>query len=160
MNWDAWGLVVESVGALGVIVSVIYLAAQIRKQTQEARLAATRDLAKFNDDIAASAMANPELLEIYRKGALDYESLSELERLSFGFFISRGLRLQEQVYLHSVVGNMEQAFYESLRGRLDEQLGFAGTAHWWGLNRHAFGPAFRDHVDGLLVDLANRRDAN
>jgi hypothetical protein len=138
---------------------VIYLAAQIKKQTQEARLAATRDLAKFNDDIAASAMASPEVLEIYRKGVIDYESLCDLERLSFGFLISRGLRLQEQVYLHSIVGNMEQAFYGSLRGRLDKQLGLPGIAHRWSRNKHAFGSKFRDHVDELLVVAGDREAA-
>jgi hypothetical protein len=50
--------VVESISALGVIVSVIDLAAQSKKTYSRGRVAAIPDLAKFNDDIAASAMAS------------------------------------------------------------------------------------------------------
>jgi hypothetical protein len=45
MNWEAIGAVGEVFGAIAVVVSVIYLAIQVRKQTEEARLAATRELA-------------------------------------------------------------------------------------------------------------------
>ncbi len=43
MNWDALGAIGEIVGATAVVISVIYLAVQIRKQTVESRLSATRD---------------------------------------------------------------------------------------------------------------------
>ena len=113
MNWDALGVVVEAVGAIGVIVSVFYLASQILKQTTEAQLAETRDLARFNNEIAGSVSSDRELLKIYLKGASDYDSLSDEDRLAFGFFISRGMRLQEQIYLHSTHENVHASFYES-----------------------------------------------
>jgi hypothetical protein len=44
MTWDAIGAVGEIVGAVAVVVSVIYLSVQVEKQTEEARLTATREL--------------------------------------------------------------------------------------------------------------------
>ncbi len=44
MIWDALGAAGEIVGALAVVVSVVYLAVQIGKQTAESRMAATREL--------------------------------------------------------------------------------------------------------------------
>ena len=44
MNWDAAGAIGEIIGATAVVVSVIYLAVQIRGQTEQAKLAATREL--------------------------------------------------------------------------------------------------------------------
>ncbi len=44
MNWELISTVSEFVGALAVVASVIYLATQIRRQTTESRLVATRDL--------------------------------------------------------------------------------------------------------------------
>ena len=43
MNWDAIGAIGENVGALGVILSLIYLASQIRMQNRESRLAAATE---------------------------------------------------------------------------------------------------------------------
>ena len=146
LNWDALGVVVEGIGAVGVIISVFYLAAQIRKQTTEAQLAATRDLARFNSEIAESVQSNPALLKIYSKGTAKYDSLSEEERLAFGFMVSRGFRLQEQVYLHSMHESVHASFYESIRARLDEQLALDGVRKWWDLNQGAFSTEFRDYV--------------
>ena len=39
------GNISEIIGSAAVVISVVYLAFQVRKQTEEARLAATRDLA-------------------------------------------------------------------------------------------------------------------
>ncbi len=38
MNWDAVGAIAESIGALGVISSLIYLAVQVRQNTRQGRL--------------------------------------------------------------------------------------------------------------------------
>jgi hypothetical protein len=150
LNWDALGVVVEAVGAIGVIVSVFYLAIQIRKQTTEAQLAATRDLARFNNEIAESISSDRELLKVYLKGASDYDSLSDEDRLVFGFFISRGMRLQEQIFLHSTHENLHASFYESIRARLTEQLALSGVRRWWELNKNAFSSDFRRYIAAEL----------
>ena len=44
MNWDAVGAVAEVVGALGVIISLVYLALQIRQSNSTDKLTATLSL--------------------------------------------------------------------------------------------------------------------
>ena len=48
MNWEAVGALAEGLGAIGVIVSLLYLASQVRTNTRasrvEAKLTATRAL--------------------------------------------------------------------------------------------------------------------
>ena len=44
MNWDAIGAVGEIVGAMAVVVSLVYLGSQIRVQNRESRLAAMHDV--------------------------------------------------------------------------------------------------------------------
>ena len=46
MNWDAIGALSESVGAIAVFITLLYLVIQIRAQTKESRLTATRDLSR------------------------------------------------------------------------------------------------------------------
>ena len=40
MNWDAIGAIAERLGAIGVVVSLLYLATQIRQNTKSVRAAA------------------------------------------------------------------------------------------------------------------------
>ena len=44
MNWEVISTASEFVGAVAVVASVIYLATQIKRQTTESKLVATRDL--------------------------------------------------------------------------------------------------------------------
>ena len=41
MNWDAIGALYEAIGALAVVITLLYLAIQIKEQTKETRLTAT-----------------------------------------------------------------------------------------------------------------------
>ncbi len=44
MNWEAIGAVGEIFGALAVVVSLVYLATQIRSQNRESRIAASHEI--------------------------------------------------------------------------------------------------------------------
>ena len=46
MSIQEWGSIGEVIGGVAVIITLIYLARQIKAQTKEARLLATRDLAR------------------------------------------------------------------------------------------------------------------
>ena len=50
MNWDALGAISEALGAVVVVASVWYLAIQIRRQTEEASMTATRELARRSEE--------------------------------------------------------------------------------------------------------------
>ena len=65
MNWDAIGAVGEIIGAAAVVVSVFYLAAQVRKQTEEERLSATRELSELFLVTIGSVREDKEFAEIY-----------------------------------------------------------------------------------------------
>ena len=80
MNWDVVSAIGEIVGAAAVVISLIYLAVQIRKQTEESRLSATCELATQYQDGLKLIAADENLTEIYLKAIRDYESLPDTER--------------------------------------------------------------------------------
>ncbi len=46
MNWDAIGAVGEIVGALAVVVSLVYLAIQVRRQNRESSMLAMHEISQ------------------------------------------------------------------------------------------------------------------
>ena len=54
MNWDAVGSVAETIGALGVILSLIYLANQIRNQNRQARLDSINELTRQRNECSGN----------------------------------------------------------------------------------------------------------
>ena len=83
MNWDAIGALAEAAGAFGVLISIIYLAVQVRHNTEESRIARGQDLVTANADVNAQVADNPELSRIVRAGMLDFSSLSDEEQFRF-----------------------------------------------------------------------------
>ena len=74
MNWEAIGAIGEIFGAGAVVISLFYLASQIRTQNKEARLAAQHQvLTAFRE--ASLIMSDPELADIFLRGNKDIESV-------------------------------------------------------------------------------------
>ena len=120
MTLDQWASLGEIIGAAGVIVSVIYLAIQVRKQTEESRLAATRELATQYQDGLKFIVADEKLSQIWLKGIKDYEALPDLERFRISIVFHDVLRSIEQQYFHTKNRNVEGSFLESINHDMSE----------------------------------------
>ena len=82
MSWDAIGAVAEVVGALGVILSLLYVAAQIRHGLTTAEDTATKDIIA-SVAVQLNAMAEESNRSSITRGLIDYRNLSGDEKLTF-----------------------------------------------------------------------------
>ena len=75
MNWELIAALAEAVGALAVVVSVIYLAQQVRQGNEVA--SATYHIAQSTNyrSLQRSVIENPEVESILRRGLLDPTAL-------------------------------------------------------------------------------------
>jgi hypothetical protein len=150
MNWEAIGAVGESIGAFAVVVSVVYLALQIRKQANESRLAAARELSTLHIQTLRSMREDREFSSIYFKATQNYDDLPRDERFRVSIYISEVFRGFEQQFVHLVQQKVDPTFVESVNLSFVEWLTFPGIQRWWGLSKDMFAPQFRDHVDDMI----------
>src|SRR5438270_11310492 len=68
MNWEAISAVSQLVGSLAVVVSVLYLAVQLRSSTRVARVAAMDAAAAAVRDVTKPFMDDAELGRVWRTG--------------------------------------------------------------------------------------------
>jgi hypothetical protein len=87
VDWQVIAAVAEAVGALGVLVSVIYLAGQVRLNTRVAR--ATYDLTHSASyrDVAMAIVQDADVSELFHRGLLDLKSLDPVESQLFAWLI-------------------------------------------------------------------------
>ena len=100
MNWDVISAVSEVVAAIAVIASVIYLATQIKHQTAESKLAATRDLSAKRVEGMQVMLGDEALLETYLRAINDYESLKGVDRMRASMVFHVLMRNAEQDFIH------------------------------------------------------------
>jgi hypothetical protein len=100
MNWDAIGAVGETLGAIAVIATLIYLASQIRQLKQQTAQATmqhmTDSMNQFMDALASEANAS-----LVVKGKESYKRLSEAEKLRFFALYARFLNTVFSLYLQA-----------------------------------------------------------
>ena len=94
MNWEAVGAIGEVVGAVGVIITLAYLAFQIRQNTNGLRLTARQTLTHQNTDFT-KMLLEPDIADLYAKTVptniesmqnpldLSVEELTKFARLSY-----------------------------------------------------------------------------
>jgi len=159
VNWDTLGAVGEIVGAAAVIVSVIYLALQIRSQTIEPRLAATRDLASKRAEALKMMLGDDAAAEVYLKAVRDYESLKGTERFKASLIFNLLMRNAEQDFIHRGTGHADDPYLESVDRVLSQNVASPGLQQWWSTTGNLFNSDFQEHV-AILMENAEEYPLN
>ena len=84
MNWDAIGAIGEVVGAAAVVVSIVYLAVQIRQNTSSTKSAVESEIALALANAAFEGADGP-IPEIMFRGLGDFDKLNDEEKARFVF---------------------------------------------------------------------------
>ena len=160
MNWDAIGAIAETLGAVGVIASLVYLATQIRDGQRALRAGSYQQLFQSQEELISRGSNGPGLQQAVRLGMADFDQLSEEDAHQFNMWIT------------PVLLGFENTYYQYRAGMLDEDrwklrlshlaLGFIkqpGIISWW--NYHpdrieVFGAEFVALVEEILGEEPDR----
>ncbi|MEJ2171300.1 MAG: hypothetical protein P8X59_00860 [Woeseiaceae bacterium] len=148
MNWEAIGAIGEIVGAAAVIVSLAYLGIQVRNQNIESRIASVHDVLEgFRTEI--SAFRNSELAELLGKGSVDYEALSDTEKIQFVAMIQGPLRFWEEAYHQYKAGRLSAQLWNGIHAQMRDFISTDGLQKVWELREHTYSQEFRDYVANI-----------
>lgn len=152
-----WGTVAEIVTALTVVVSLVFVGYEIRKNTQVARSAtmlamADQDLAYFSARIDSRILAGAEAK--YRSG----EELSEVERLQIFQHQQMNFRIFENAYYQYRRELLEPGVWERYRSIIRLHLEEDPiAAEMWEQLKHTFTREFQEEVTHLASDVVAPR---
>jgi hypothetical protein len=149
MNWEAIGAIGELVGGAVVVASLIYLAVQVRQNTNAVR-STTR-----HAWLSAIQTCNQFALDhsdVWNKGAFEQQELGGEELTRFITLIHSGLNAYETLYSEYLAGNVEDEFWE---GKV-RQMTFivsspSGRAAWVNYT-HLFDKRFVKYVNENVVE--------
>ena len=155
MDWTIQdlGALGEFVGSIGVIVTLVYLAVQIRQNTQSVRINNRRIETDRNIAHTRFAIATPGLMSIYRKGQADSTELTEDEYFLFSSYLySMCLDFEEKYLLQERSGMRENG----LGKKYDQVVQFRrrGGRQWWDRNHDNLNldPDYVSFVNRLLAE--------
>ena len=148
MNWEAIGAVGEVVGAAGVIFTLIYLALQIRKNSQDVRSATRQSISSTQTQVGLQIAKDPVLrASAVRWMTGEKESDDPEDVLVDDIFIRANMRMFEnQFYQHqegTFSDEMWPGYVASMYGTMHQPM----FQRWWGNNRALYGGGFSQFVE-------------
>jgi hypothetical protein len=152
MNWEAIGAVGEVLGAAGVIISLLYLAVQIRGDARAKRAATTHDRALASGELLLAIANNPGLAELYSRGVRDFSSLNNAELPRFSGLILHMCRIWEDQFLQWSEGYLDPRVWHGLDAAIDDFLTLPGMQAWWKTRSHWYSEQFQSLIESKLSE--------
>lgn len=148
MNWSAIGAIGEILGAVAVVVTLLYLAIQIRQNSRAVQVSALRDTTAQWNHWSHLLVSSPDLAEIVCRGNRSFGDLSEADALRYGGFVQTFFDNAESyrtlIEVHKVDKDMKV-----LETIVRRRLGIQGFSEWWDENAADYGADFAGWIDKL-----------
>ena len=150
MNWDAIGAIGDFVSGVGVIVTLGYLAVQIRQSTRAQRSSTFQSICSEMAANTAAIVASPELADVFLKGFQDPDSLTPAERIRMAAQLTANARKLESVYVQSELGAITPELRAGFERSLLIPLTMSTGRAWWTSSKSMYYRPFVDYVDERL----------
>ena len=166
MNWEALGAIAESVGAIAVFVSLVYVAVQIRQNTKQfSRSIEANQLAAFERNVESGnrirelLILHPDLAQLLLTGFKGYKELKGSEKFRFSMLLRNIFSGMQGGYIRQLSMKHDPLEFEGTARMLDEILLNQGAQDWLDENEPDWRPAFRELVDARLSAIRQREAA-
>jgi len=147
------GAIGELIGALATVATLLYLAIQIRNNTQWNKGQALESTIDRVVSWGRSLNENPEMHVIYLKGKTEFHTFDELQRHGYHLMLLELFAAMEALHEHSKTRAVKAEATANARRRIRYELGGSGALMWWKeVGRSAFSTDFAEYVDEILAD--------
>ena len=144
--------VAEIVGAVAIVVSLIYVGAQVEDSTRAVRSATANETTNSISAWYESVGNDPRSVRIFYAGIRDPDSLSAEDWLQF-VFISHALLLKYQTAFYlAQEGTLDTDISRTITSTLSGTRESPGFLRYWAERGSVFEPEFRAYVDDIIAN--------
>lgn len=160
MNWEAISALAEVLGVLTIIISLIYVAIQLKQNNHQLSLMLEdKRLRAFEHNVDSGLrvrqllLLNPELMALVLKGNDDYQGLSYLEKCRYGLWLRNALTEIQGAFIRQCIVAHDPLGREGYEKSLDELFKGAGACRWVRkhLGQFDWWPEFRQLAEERLA---------
>lgn len=151
MTWQAVGAIGEVIGGIGVMVTLLYLALQVRHNTAEMRSAASESVTENLREWLLPMIRDPEVSRIWRVGAEGWEHFGADDKARFFHITFVWLKTIEAAHYQYVRGRLDPQVWRGWEGVVVSYLLAPGVQAYWCQRREGFSPSFRTYVEALSL---------
>jgi hypothetical protein len=146
VNWEAISAIGQIVGAVAVVISLIYLAREIRNNARSARLASVGTINRCLGQLAS----HPHLAEVWRRGIRDWESLKGPDNDTFHSFMLQLFHIFNEMYYEQLEGHLDPRLWREIETPMRDLIStWPGVQARWREYSRWFNEEFANYVNQL-----------
>ena len=151
MNWEMLSAVRQLAAVFIGIPSLIYLAIQIREQTEERRQSAVNTLTTEWGDLTCALYDSAELSAIFLRGVQSFADLDPVSKLRFSAFFNTFLNHFEAMYFAHNEGLLTASAWGKIERTMSDVIAYHGVQEWWKTRRHWHTEELGRVVDAIIA---------
>ena len=159
MTLSDWASIGSLIGSATVLISLVYLALQVRQAEHNQQASIRQGRATRVVDIILAA-GDPAYADALTKGTAGAGDIGDAEFAQFTSIYGAYLASAEDTFLQYREGLLSDATFASFRESWKRTLAQPGVRALWVLRRHGFEGGFSAFMDGLMSEAppADERD--
>lgn len=154
---EEWAAIAEIIGGLAVLVSLIYLAWEVRQNTRQLemnlvseRLMAFERTVEISNGMRELFITNAEVAGLFRRGLRSYNDLEKLERFRINMLFRNLFSQFQSSHVRNITWESDRELLTGQESFMDGLLDFRGIQEWLAVEEMDWHPRFREFVDERL----------
>ena len=152
MNWEAVTAVAEWSGVILIVVSLVYVAMQIKQNTQMIKASTELETAREWTAFHARTAHSPDMVDIWDKALTDPTQLTPTEKRRFIWFISEYCSLVESVFRQRRMGYISREWWLQHERSVTGLLAHPLVHRWWESGVTPYSESFKNAIDKAKAD--------
>ena len=152
MNIESMANYADVIGGAAVIVSLIYVGIQIRRNAKSSQSQANQSAHESLASVSLEVSKNPEFSNFVRRGMIAFDELSEDEQFQFVLFMTSTFRRYENIFYQYKRGFLEEGLWGGYEQSILLMHYSSGGQAFWNLRRLHFSELFRSYLDSTSYD--------
>ena len=141
----------EIAAAIATVVTLAYLALQIRENTVAQKADARRATQSITSDYSSVIGQNKEIARVFRVGLIDFESLDEDEKVQFFFLFAMLVGGADQTFSDYQLSIIDKELFEASAYSVGRMLKTPGGRAFWSAQGKNYTEKFQDYVNSNFI---------
>ena len=150
MSISDLGSLGEFISSVIVLVTLIYLAVQIRQNTYATRATSHHAITVSLNELNFTLATNDSAVKIWQSGMKDRAALNDIERDQFDALIRAYMHVCDTMYYQAQVGAGDHGLWKAEQRYVGVVLTTKGGNEWWQENYPSISVDFRRAVDEII----------
>ncbi|CAD5967443.1 MULTISPECIES: hypothetical protein [Planktothrix] len=141
------GDVTDIIQTIVIVVSLIYVAIQVRESTRATKGATYQSIITAFAEIESRISQDAEVAKIYRLGQASSDKFNETQLARFNELMSSFFNLYENLYYQYNNKLLEEELWAGWGQNIRDHLAQPGVAAWWKSKSYLYAKSFREYIN-------------